>query len=105
MTRPPGFAKVVDRLGITGQLKLKTILVPGAQAAEIVAKREAEIGAAQTFLPAQVEHKKNSRCGAGTFAPVQLSTVTDRREVLTHFERALPANSPCALGPCGPGLS
>ena len=31
------FAKVVDRLGITDQLKPKTILVPGAQAPELVA--------------------------------------------------------------------
>jgi len=42
------FAKVVDRLGITDQLKSKTILVPGAQAAEVVAKGIAEIGVAQT---------------------------------------------------------
>src|SRR5258706_413744 len=42
------FAHVVDRLGIADQLKSKTILVPGAQAAEVVAKGEAEIGVAQT---------------------------------------------------------
>src|SRR5215472_4751476 len=42
------FAKVVDRLGITDQLKPKTILVPGAEAPELVAKREAEIGVGQT---------------------------------------------------------
>jgi molybdate transport system substrate-binding protein len=41
------FAHVVDRLGIAEQLKAKTILVPGAQAAEVVAKGEAEIGVAQ----------------------------------------------------------
>ncbi len=41
------FAHVVDRLGITDQLKPKTILVPGAQAAEVVAKGEAELGVAQ----------------------------------------------------------
>jgi molybdate transport system substrate-binding protein len=41
------FAHVVDRLGITDQLKPKTILVPGAQAAEVVAKGEAEIGVGQ----------------------------------------------------------
>jgi molybdate transport system substrate-binding protein len=41
------FAKVLDRLGLTGQLKDKTILVPGAQAAEVVAKGEAELGVAQ----------------------------------------------------------
>jgi len=41
------FARVIDRLGIADQLKSKTILVPGAQAAEIVAKGEAEIGVGQ----------------------------------------------------------
>jgi molybdate transport system substrate-binding protein len=41
------FAKVIDRLGIADQLKNKTILVPGAQAAEVVAKGEAELGVAQ----------------------------------------------------------
>jgi len=41
------FAHVIDRLGITDQLKSKTILVPGAQAPELVAKGEAEIGIAQ----------------------------------------------------------
>jgi molybdate transport system substrate-binding protein len=41
------FAHVVDQLGIADQLKSKTILVPGAQAAEVVAKGEAEIGVAQ----------------------------------------------------------
>src|SRR5262249_5087913 len=39
---------IVDRRGITDQLKSKTILVPGAQAAEVVAKGEAEFGVAQT---------------------------------------------------------
>ena len=42
------FSKVVDRLGITDQLKSKTILVPGPQAAEVVSKGEAEIGIAQS---------------------------------------------------------
>lgn len=42
------FAHVVDRLGITDQLKSKTILVPGAQAADVVAKGDAEIGVGQT---------------------------------------------------------
>jgi molybdate transport system substrate-binding protein len=41
------FAHVVDQLGIADQLKAKTILVPGAQAAEVVAKGEAEIGVGQ----------------------------------------------------------
>jgi molybdate transport system substrate-binding protein len=42
------FAHVVDQLGIGEQLKSKTILVPGAQAADTVAKGEAELGIAQT---------------------------------------------------------
>ena len=41
------FASVLDRLGIAEQMKPKTILVPGAQAADIVAKGEAELGVAQ----------------------------------------------------------
>ena len=41
------FARVLDRLGIAEQMKAKTILVPGAQAAEVVAKGEAEFGVAQ----------------------------------------------------------
>lgn len=41
------FAKVVEQLGLTDQLKAKTILVPGAQAPELVAKGEAELGVAQ----------------------------------------------------------
>jgi hypothetical protein len=41
------FARVLDRLGIAEQMKGKTILVPGAQAAEVVARGEAELGVAQ----------------------------------------------------------
>jgi molybdate transport system substrate-binding protein len=41
------FASVLDRLGIAEQMKGKTILVPGAQAAEVVAKGEAELGIGQ----------------------------------------------------------
>jgi molybdate transport system substrate-binding protein len=41
------FAKVLDRLGIAEQMKSKTTLVPGAQAAEVVAKGEAELGVGQ----------------------------------------------------------
>src|ERR1700693_4955632 len=32
------FARVIDQLGIAEQLKSKTILVPGAQAADVVAR-------------------------------------------------------------------
>lgn len=42
------FAHVVERLGIADQLEPKTILVPGAQAPEVVAKGEAELGVAQS---------------------------------------------------------
>ena len=41
------FAKVVGQLGLTDELKAKTILVPGAEAPELVAKGEAELGVAQ----------------------------------------------------------
>jgi molybdate transport system substrate-binding protein len=41
------FARVLERLGVTEQMKAKTILVPGAQAAEVVARGEAELGVAQ----------------------------------------------------------
>ncbi len=41
------FARVLDRLGIAEQMKGKTILVPGAQAAEVVARGDAELGVAQ----------------------------------------------------------
>jgi molybdate transport system substrate-binding protein len=48
------FAKVLDRLGIADQMKSKTILVPGAQAGELVAKGEAEMGVAQASEIASV---------------------------------------------------
>jgi molybdate transport system substrate-binding protein len=41
------FAKVLDRLGIADQMKSRTVLVPGAQAGELVAKGEVEMGVAQ----------------------------------------------------------
>ena len=41
------FAKVLDRLGIADQMKSKTVLVPNAQAGELVAKGEVEMGVAQ----------------------------------------------------------
>jgi molybdate transport system substrate-binding protein len=49
------FAHVVDRLGIADQLKSKTILVPGAQAAEVVAKGEAEIGGRRRLLSRRMD--------------------------------------------------
>jgi molybdate transport system substrate-binding protein len=41
------FAKVLDSLRITDQVKDKAVLVPGAQAPEVVAKGDAELGVAQ----------------------------------------------------------
>jgi molybdate transport system substrate-binding protein len=41
------FAKVLDRLGISDQMKSKTVLVPNAQAGELVARGEVEMGVAQ----------------------------------------------------------
>jgi molybdate transport system substrate-binding protein len=41
------FAHALERLGIVEQMKPKTILVPGAQAADVVAKGEAELGVGQ----------------------------------------------------------
>jgi molybdate transport system substrate-binding protein len=40
-------ARAIERLGITGQMKAKTILVPGAQSGEMVAEGKAELGIAQ----------------------------------------------------------
>jgi molybdate transport system substrate-binding protein len=40
-------ARAIERLGITEQMKAKTILVAGAQSGELVAKGEAELGIAQ----------------------------------------------------------
>ncbi len=40
------FAKVLERLGIADEMRARTILVPGAQAAEVVSKGEAELGVA-----------------------------------------------------------
>jgi len=40
-------ARAIEKLGITEQMKSKTILVPGAQSGDIVAKGEAEFGIAQ----------------------------------------------------------
>jgi molybdate transport system substrate-binding protein len=41
------FARALERLGLAEEMKAKTILVPGAQAAELVARGEAELGVAQ----------------------------------------------------------
>jgi molybdate transport system substrate-binding protein len=41
------FARALDQLGIAEQVKPKTILVPGAQSADLVANGEAELGVGQ----------------------------------------------------------
>src|SRR6202020_608403 len=48
------FAKVLDRLGLADQMKSKTVLVPGAEAGEMVAKGEADMGVAQASELASV---------------------------------------------------
>ncbi len=40
-------ARAIEQLGITKQMKAKTILVPGAQSGDVVARGEAELGIAQ----------------------------------------------------------
>jgi molybdate transport system substrate-binding protein len=40
-------SRAIDRLGIAGQMKPKTTLVPGAQSPDLVAKGEVELGIAQ----------------------------------------------------------
>jgi molybdate transport system substrate-binding protein len=40
-------ARAIEHLGITEQMKAKTILVPGAQSADVVAKGEAKLGIGQ----------------------------------------------------------
>jgi molybdate transport system substrate-binding protein len=77
------FAHVVDQLGIADQLKSKTILVPGAQSADVVAKGEAEIGVAQASeivpvsgaqlvgpLPGQFASMTNFTAGIGASTKV-----------------------------------
>jgi len=43
-------ARVIERLGITAEMKPKTTLVPGSEYAEILARREAELGIGQPMV-------------------------------------------------------
>jgi molybdate transport system substrate-binding protein len=43
-------ARVIERLGITAEMKSKTTLVPGSEYAEILAKREAELAIVQPMV-------------------------------------------------------
>jgi len=52
------FARVLDRLGIADQMKARTVLVPNAQAGELVAKGEVEMGVAQASEIAAVPGTK-----------------------------------------------
>jgi molybdate transport system substrate-binding protein len=87
------FARVLERLGIAEQLKAKTILVPGAQAAEVVAKGEAELGVAQASEIVPVAGAQVLGPLPGEFASVTLFTAgigagsksTDGAKALIHF--------------------
>jgi len=68
------FARVVDRLGIAEELKPKTILVPGAQAADLVAKGEAEMGVGQASEVVPVAGAQVLGPLPGEFASVTLFT-------------------------------
>src|SRR5262249_45741443 len=48
------FAKVLDRLGIADQMKAKTVLVPGAESGQLVAKGEAERAVAQAAEASEI---------------------------------------------------
>ena len=43
------FVRVLEKLGIVDEMKPKTILIPGAGAAEVVARGEAEVAVSQTI--------------------------------------------------------
>ena len=43
-------ARVIERLGITAEMKPKTTLVPGSEYRDVLAKREAEIGIVQPMV-------------------------------------------------------
>jgi len=43
-------ARVIERLGITAEMQPKTTLVPGSEYAEVLAKREAELGIVQPMV-------------------------------------------------------
>jgi molybdate transport system substrate-binding protein len=43
-------ARVIERLGITAEMKSKTLLVPGSEYADVLAKREAELGIVQPMV-------------------------------------------------------
>ncbi len=68
------FAAVIERLGIADQLKPKTILVPGPQSADVVAKGEAEIGVGQASEIVPVAGAQLVGPLPGEFASVTLFT-------------------------------
>jgi molybdate transport system substrate-binding protein len=95
------FARVLDRLGIAEQVKPKTILVPGDQSADVVAKGEAEIGVAQTseILPvadAQLVGPLPGELGLVTVFSAGIGAGTKAPEAATSFIRFLtgPAAAP-----------
>lgn len=86
------FAQVLDRIGLTEAMKGKTILVPGAQSADVVARGEAELGIGQSSeivpvsgaqmvgpLPGELGHVTvfSAALGAGTAAPEKAKALID----------------------------
>ena len=74
-------ARVIERLGITAEMKPKTTLVPGSEYADVLAKREAELGIVQPMvvmgvrgvelvgpLPAELQNKTDFVFWAGVGA-------------------------------------
>lgn len=93
------FAQVLERLGISKQMKPKTQLVPGAQAAEVVARGEAELGIGQTSeivpvagaelvgpFPAELAHSTVFAAGIGV-----ASTAPQEAAALIRYLTAGPA--------------
>jgi len=89
-------ARVIERLGIAAEMKPKTTLVPGSEYAEILAKREAELGIVQPMvvlgipgvelvgpLPAELQNTTDFVFWAGVVAS------TRETEIATAFIKSL----------------
>ena len=78
-------AKAIERLGIAQQMKGKTILVPGAQTADVVAKGDAELGIAQAseivpFAGVQLVGPLPSDLGSMTLFTAGIGAESDKVE-------------------------
>jgi molybdate transport system substrate-binding protein len=89
------FVRVLEKLGIVEEMKPKTILIPGAGAAEVVARGEAEIAVSQTIdlvrvagadyvgpLPSELQNTTDFVFSAGVLASAKES---DAAKVLIKF--------------------